>query len=76
MRIPLAGVFGALYRPNAIVARETLPGKGRSGPTIAELIAALDDRDVTGALELLDPPASGTAVTPKRRIKCAGGCKE
>jgi hypothetical protein len=55
--------------------RRTFARARSAGATIAQLISALDDRDVRGALELLDPPAT-RGDSPVRRIKCAGGCKE
>jgi hypothetical protein len=54
-------------------ARDRKPPGRRPGIPIGQIIAALDDRDVRGALALLDPPASGSDT---RRIKCVGGCRE
>ena len=74
MKTQLTAVLDALRRPWAIQVSDTSADRHRSGPTLGEIIAALDDRDTRNALELLDPPAS--AAAPARRIKCAGGCGE
>jgi len=72
MRNQLAMVLDAMLRPRAVRASDTEPR--HTGPSIAQIIAALDDRDTRNALALLDPPAS--AAAPARRLKCAGGCRE
>ena len=67
----LGEVFGAMRPPRAAPVRE----HGRPvGPSIAQLIAVLDDRDTRPALDVLDRPASG-APAPGHRIKCVRGCR-
>jgi hypothetical protein len=72
MKTQLTAVLDAMRRPRA--ARVGDAESRHVGPSIAQIIAALDDRDPRNALQLLDPPASATA--PARRMKCAGGCGE
>jgi hypothetical protein len=75
MKAQLAAVFGAMRRPPAAFAAKSAAAARRLGPSLGQLIAALDDRDTRHALDLLDPPVSG-APAPESRIKCAGGCGE
>jgi hypothetical protein len=72
MKTQLTAVLDAMLRPRAARVGDAEPRD--AGPSIAQIIAALDDRDTRDALELLDAPASATA--PARRMKCAGGCGE
>jgi hypothetical protein len=74
MKGQLMAVLEAMRRPWASGANEGSSTR-RAGPSIGQIIAALDDRDPRGALDLLDPPPS-TAAAPARRVKCAGGCGE
>ena len=75
MKTPLSAVFDVMRRPFAV--RTSAGTRDRhSGPTLAQIIAALDDRDTRSALELLDPPPANAAAAPERRMKCAGGCGE
>ena len=73
MKAQLTAVLEVMHWPRSVrVGR--VPGNRPSGPTIGQLLAALDDRDTRNALDLLNPPVSPAA--PERRIKCAGGCGE
>ena len=73
MKSQLTAVLDAMLRPRATGAGNADPRP--AGPSIAQLIAALDDRDTRNALELLDTPTAN-APAPERRMKCAGGCGE
>jgi hypothetical protein len=72
MKAQLTAVLDAMLRPRAVHAVGAEPR--HVGPSIAQIIAALDDRDTRNALALLDPPAN--AAVPARRMKCVGGCGE
>jgi hypothetical protein len=73
MKAQLTAVLEAMRWPWPARMGE-LSADRSSGPTIGQILAALDDRDTRNALKLLDPPV--TTATPERRIKCAGGCGE
>jgi hypothetical protein len=75
MKSQLTAMLDGMLRPRAARAGEAMPGNRHLGPSIAQIIAALDDRDTRNALELLDPPPA-SAMAPERRMKCAGGCGE
>jgi len=73
MKTQLTAVLDAMRRPWAARAGDADPR--HAAPSIAQIIAALDDRDTRNALELLDRPTASAGV-PERRMKCAGGCGE
>ncbi len=71
----MAAILETLRRARAMFANDAAPRGGPSAPTIGQIIAALDDRNVLKAVELLDPTTQG--VSPERqggtrRVKCVG----
>jgi hypothetical protein len=75
----IAAIFERMFGAGATVANDAAPVSRPGGPTLGQIIAALDDRHVLKAVELLDLATEGAGAAPDRdgrpparRVKCVG----
>jgi hypothetical protein len=79
MTNPIAAIFARVFRASATAGNDAAPVARPPAPTIGQIIAALDDRNVLKAVELLDPTMDSAGSSPgrdgrpaSRRVKCVG----